>query len=312
MIKTIRAKKPYIYLNNSNFKLAPWEECVKAGFLSTGNRPLEKYYESLSYHLNLPTLHTNSKEARLCFCEGVSLRFDTFPDYLFYEIIPVIWDCWPCFWSSMELFFKKHNVKTAFFTSSQTANHFRHVFPERNIFHIPEGIETELYRDEKKLSDRTIDYLEFGRCSRIVDSTKFDSSIRVLSSFNEKHGLSTRDELINALSDSKLTIALTRQDNQPEIAEGIDTLTQRYWECMLSGVILLGRAPQELIDFIGYDPTVPINYEDVNSQILDILKNLEKYQVLVDRNRETAVRLGDWNLRIFDIKKILVDLGYIF
>ena len=136
MRKTIRVKKPYIYLNNSNFKLAPWEECVKAGLLSTGNRPLEKYYESLAYHLHLPTLHTNKKEVRLCFCEGVSLSFDTFPDYLFYEIIPVIWDCWPRFWSSMELFFKKHNVKTAFFTSSQTANHFRHLFPERNVFHI--------------------------------------------------------------------------------------------------------------------------------------------------------------------------------
>lgn len=310
MKKTIRAKKPYRYINNSNFKLAPWEECVKAGFLSTGNRPLEKYYESLSYHLHLPTLHANKKEARLCFCEGVSFRFDTFPDYLFYEIIPFIWDCWPRFWSSIELFFKKHNVKTAFFTSSQTAGHFRQVFPERNVFHIPEGIETELYRDEKKLSDRTIDYLEFGRCCRIVDSTKFDSSVSVLSSFNERHGLSTRDDLISALSESKITIALTRQDNQPEIAEGIDTLTQRYWECMLSGVILLGRAPQELIDFIGYDPTVTINYEDVNSQILDILKNLEKYQELVDRNRETAVRLGDWKLRIFDIKKRLLNLGY--
>lgn len=310
MCKKVVAVKPFEYPNNSNFKLAVytrWQEC---GGEVISKRALEKCYKNVSFHLNLPTISTSRKEARLRFVEGASLAFDTFPDYLFYEIIPVIWDCWPCFWSSMELFFKKHNVRTAFFTSSQTADHFRHIFPERNIFHIPEAIETGLYNDEKKLSDRTIDYLEFGRCSRIVDSSKFDLSIRILSSFNEKSGLATRTDLINALSNSKITIALTRLDNQPEIAEGIDTLTQRYWECMLSGVILLGRAPQELIDFIGYDPTVQINLQDVNSQIIQIKENIESYQELVDKNRQTALQLGDWKLRIKEIRKILLDLGY--
>lgn len=310
MQKTVKAKKPFIYPNNSNFKLAVWEEWAKVGGQSTGERPLEKFYESLSYHVDLPTLWQNKKEARLCFCEGASLRFDTFPDYLTYEIIPMFWDCWPKYWGVTEKWIKKHNVRTVFFTSSQTADHFRQIFPERNIFHIPEAIETGLYKDEKKLSDRTIDYLEFGRCSRIVDSSKFDSSISVLSSFNEKSGLATRTDLINALSNSKITIALTRLDNQLEIAEGIDTLTQRYWECMLSGVVLLGRAPQELIDFIGYDPTVQINLQDVNSQIIHIKENIESYQELVDKNRQTALQLGDWKLRIKEIRKILLDLGY--
>lgn len=310
MRKTIRAKKPYIYLNNSNFKLAPWEEWVKAGFLSTGNRPLEKYYESLSYHLHLPTLHTNKKEARLCFCEGASFMFDTFPDYLFFEIIPVIWDCWPRYWETMRKFFIKHNVRTAFFTSSQTAEHFKSVFPECNIFHLPEGIDSQIYKHGKPLRERSIDYLEYGRCSSIVDSSKLDDSICVLSSRNERNGLATREDLINALADSKITIAMTRLDNQPEIAEGIDTLTQRYWECMLSGVILLGRAPQELIDFIGYDPTVKIELDNVNLQIKYILCHIEEYQDLVDQNRIVALQRGDWLDRINTIMQQLALLGY--
>ena len=116
--------------------------------------------------------------------------------------------------------------------------------------------------------------------------------------------------MIKALSDSKITIALTRLDNQPDIAEGIDTLTQRYWECMLSGVILLGRAPQELVDIIGYDPTIPIDMNNVNQQIQSILKNVTSYQELVDKNRKTALMLGDWKLRILDIRRKLIDLGY--
>lgn len=54
MGKIIKAVKPFIYQNNSNFKLAvyqKWEEC---GGSVVSLRPLEKYYERLSYHLDLP------------------------------------------------------------------------------------------------------------------------------------------------------------------------------------------------------------------------------------------------------------------
>lgn len=309
-MKKIFAVKPFIYPNNSNFKLAVYNSWVNEGGKGIEGRWYEKYYRSISYHLDIPSILERKKNARLCFVEGASLLFDTFPDYLFYEIIPIIWDCWPRYWETMEKFLRRHNVMTAFFTSSQTAFHFKSVFPEKNIFHIPEAIDTKLYKDNMKLCDRSIDYLEFGRCSRIVDSKKFDSSIRVLSSYNEQQGLATRDDLIKALSNSKITIALTRLDNQPDIAEGIDTLTQRYWECMLSGVILLGRAPQELIDFIGYDPTVKINLDNVNLQIRDILSHIEDYQELVDRNRTVALQKGDWADRIKTIIQRLTICGY--
>lgn len=309
-MKTVVAVKPFLYPNNSNFKLAVYNAWIQSGGGGIDGRWYEKYYKSLSYHLHFPTLSENSRYVHLCFVEGASLLFDTFPDYLFYEIIPIIWDCWPRYWGRMEQFFKKHKINTAFFTSSQTAEHFQNIFPDKNIFFLPEGIDSELYKSEKKLTDRKIDFLQFGRCSTIIDVDSLPKTINVVSSRNENGAIKTRQDLINALSDSKLTIALTRQDNQPEIAEGIDTLTQRYWECMLSGVILLGRAPQELIDFIGYDPTVPINLQDVNSQIIQIKNNIESYQGLVDKNRKTALELGDWKLRIKEIRKILLDLGY--
>lgn len=310
MGKIIKAVKPFLYQNNSNFKLAvyqKWEEC---GGKVAPLRPLEKYYERLSYHLDLPTLRQSSKEARLRFVEGASLRFDTFPDYIGYEVIPVVWDCWPRFVDNMARWFKKHQVRTAFFTSSQTAEKMRELCPNVNIYHLPEAIETELYHDDKALSARSIDYLEFGRCSRILDSSKFDKTIKVLSSGNEATGLRTRAQLADALADSKITLSLTRLDNQPELAEGIDTLTQRYWECMLSGVVILGRAPKELKDIIGYDPVVHLDKEHANEQILDILAHIEDYQELVDRNRKAALEKGDWKLRIQQMMEVLEKLGY--
>ena len=309
-MKTVVAVKPFIYPSNSNFKLAVYNAWLQSGGRGLDGRWYEKYYQSFSYHFHFPTIHEKKKVSRLCFVEGASLLFDTFPDYLFYEIIPVIWDCWPRYWESMKRFFIKHNVRTAFFTSSQTAEKFREFFPDRHIFFLPEAIETELYIDNKKLQDRHIDFLQYGRCSTIIDIDSLSKDINVLSSRNENEAIKTRQDLIKALSNSKITIALTRQDNQPEIAEGIDTLTQRYWECMLSGVILLGRAPQELIDFIGYDPTVKINLDNVNLQIKYILSHIEDYQDLVDRNRTVALQKGDWSDRIKTIMQQLMLLGY--
>lgn len=305
MSKVVSVKKPFIYPNNSNFKLAVWEEWVNAGGQAVGDRTLAKYYKSMSYHLDLPTLWLDKKEVRLCFCEGASLRFDTFPDYLTHEIIPMLWDCWPEYWDATEKWFRKHKVRTAIFTSSQSAEHFKGIFSEMNILHCPEAIETEKYKAGKSLKDRSIDYLEFGRCCKVIDSTKLDSSIKVLSSRNEHGALATREQLIEALSDSKITIAFTRQDNLPDIAQGIDTLTQRYWECMLSGVVIIGRAPQELIDLIGYDPVIPLDKENHSKQFAEILNHIADYQELVDRNREVALRMGDWKVRMADVMEWL-------
>ena len=310
MKKIVKAVKPFIYENNSNFKLAVYQKWKECGGKVVSPRPLEKYYKRLSYHIDLPTVSQSLNEARLRFVEGASVRFDTFPDYLGYEVIPIIWDCWPRYVDNMVRWFYKHRVRTAFFTSSQTAERMRNLCPQVNIFHLPEAIEIEIYHAGKPLIERSIDYLEFGRCSRILDSSMFDERINVLSSRNEKSGLATRGQLVDALANSKITLALTRLDNQPELAEGIDTLTQRYWECMLSRVVIIGRAPQELIDIVGYDPIVHLNLNHANEQILDIISHIEDYQPLVDKNRATAERLGSWDVRIAWLMEVLEQLGY--
>ena len=310
MGKIVKAVKPFIYEKNSNFKLAVYQKWKECGGKVVSPRPLEKYYKRLSYHIDLPTVSQSLNEARLRFVEGASVRFDTFPDYLGYEVIPIIWDCWPRYVDNMVRWFYKHRVRTAFFTSSQTAERMRNLCPQVNIFHLPEAIEIEIYHAGKPLIERSIDYLEFGRCSRILDSSMFDERIKVLSSRNEKSGLATRGQLVDALANSKITLALTRLDNQPELAEGIDTLTQRYWECMLSRVVIIGRAPQELIDIVGYDPIVHLNLNHANEQILDIISHIEDYQPLVDKNRAIAKRLGSWNVRIAWLIEVLEQLGY--
>ena len=308
MGKVVKAVKPFIYKNNSNFKLAVYQAWVEAQGNTVGERPYEHFYESLSYHLPLPTLWQSKKEARLRFVEAANMPFDSFPDYLCYEIIPMFWDCWPRYFEKVAGWLRKHHVKTAFFTSSQTAERMKKLCPALHVCYLPEAIETNLYKAGQNLNDRKYDYLEFGRCCNYVDTSSLPVS--VLSSRNEKGALATRQLLIDALADSKITICLPRSVNQPEIAEDIETLTQRYWECMLSRVIIIGKAPRELVDLIGYNPVVDLDKEHFAEQVVDILGHLEDYQDLVDKNREMALKHGDWKLRVEEMKGKLVEFGY--
>ena len=62
---------------------------------------------------------------------------------------------------------------------------------------------------------------------------------------------------------------------------------------------MVGHAPQELVDFIGYNPVIELR-EDISAEdlIRDVLEHIDDYQELVDKNRETAERLGSWDVRM--------------
>lgn len=315
MRKTVKAVKPFIYKNNSNFKLAVYKAWESAGYGVVAHRPFRHLYKSLSYHIDPPSVCQSNKVAHLCLAEGASLPFDAFPDYVYAEVIPMIWDCWPDKFEQVESWIRKHHVRSAIFTSSQTAERMKACIPNLNVLTVTEGIETDLYKPGKKLSERQIDYLEFGRCSKVINTDVLRKEAKSLSSRNEAGALQTRQQLINALSHSKTTIALTRNDTQPETAQGIETLTQRYWECMLSRVVMVGHAPEELVSLMGYNPVVevPLNgnvSETYTEKILEILQHINDYQPLVDRNRDTALKLGDWAVRVKAIEEWLVGLGY--
>lgn len=310
MGKIVKAVKPFVYKNNINFKVAIYNAWVETGGKKVDARPYEFLYKCLSHHLSLPTLFQNKKQVRLRFCEAISLRFDTFPDYLCYEVIPLFWDCWPGFFNQVAGWMKNHHVRTAFFTSVQVAEKMKKLCPNVHIFHLPEGIETNLYKEGKRLSERKFDFLEFGRCCYYVDTNSLPDSVRVLSSGDKHVALTTRAMLIDALADSKITICLPRSVNQPEIAQGIETFTQRYWECMLSRVVIIGKAPKELIDILGYNPVIDLDKDHFAEQVLDVLGHLEDYQDLVDKNRKMALRFGDWKNRVEFMRQKLQELGY--
>ena len=310
----IKAVPPYIHPEYLNFKTAPYKAWIKCGGQIAEAHYPARLFHALAYRWELSTLWKSKKEVRLRFVEPVSLYFDTFPDYVRYEIIPMVWDCWPCYFEKMCRWLKKHKVRTAIFTSSQTAERISEILPEMNVMWCPEAVDTSMYDAGKPLKERTIDVLEFGRKSNYIANENEDENekreFRYVCTKVDGKFIYTNEQLYDVMGDAKITIALPRNITQSEVAGDIETLTQRYWENMLSRIVMVGHAPKELIELIGYNPVIEIDKGNAKELIQDILAHIEEYQPLVDKNRETALRLGAWTHRMKEIIAFLRICDY--
>lgn len=314
--KTVKAVEPYIYKGGLNFKNKPYEAWGEMG-LPTVRGWYPRALHKLMFNVDMPTLWHG--EARLVFVQPVTLYFDTFFTALTHDIIPFFWDCWPCYYDKTEKWLRHHNVKTAIFTARQEMEEIKRRIPELNVIWCPEAVDTSLYSEGKSLKKRGIDLLEFGRGLDFnVNDRKLSSNLSGIKHVRTLVGgkfIYTDEQLRDAMGDAKVTICLPRSITHPEIAEGVETLTQRYWEAMLSKMVLVGHAPQELIDLIGYNPIAspsPSHRGDVDyiDFVNYVLTHIDDYQGLVDKNRETALKMGDWKERIRFIQKELSSLGY--
>ena len=54
-----------------------------------------------------------------------------------------------------------------------------------------------------------------------------------------------------------------------------------------------------MVDFIGYNPVIELSDKiSAEELIANVIEHIEDYQSLVDKNRETAERLGSWDVRM--------------
>ena len=308
-MKIVKAIQPYTRHNGSNFKFPPYNEWVNNdGKVSRAIYPI-RHLHGLAHKIELPSFNILSSQARLRFAEAFTINFDCWPDYLWCETIPFIWDCWPSMYDRIEKWFYKHNIRTAIFTSSITAEEIRLRCPNVNILHITEGIDTSVYHAGGSLVRRSIDFLEYGSKQRNL----FDKPLEGINHVNSTSIITqmmTWDDLLNTMSDAKVTLALPRCDIDQEVTGGVETLTQRFWEGMLSRSVLVGRAPKELTDLIGYNPVITLDRQNAEEQIKDIIAHIDDFQSLVDKNREVALTMAPWNIRIKKIMNWLTELGY--
>lgn len=297
------------------------DECVKNGLT-----PLKDILPSYQWHIraiirnlllvfyklihqHFPQLISRNKGNLIITGNGSTIEDSLFPYFCGYNVIPMLWDCWPDKWEIMIKDFKLFDINTVFVTSSQVV---KRINAETNVHAvwIPEGINASLYNKGKELKDRTIDVMDMGRrmleYEEVITKLQKEGVIQhVITSkidndgnLDDKHVVYTNEELHQMMSDSKIMICFPRCDTNPQTAGNIETLTQRYWEAMLSRSIIIGRAPKELIHFIGYDPVIEVDWKRPEKQLIQILSNISHYQELVNRNYKAAKEKADWSNRI--------------
>lgn len=256
---------------------------------------------------------SKAKGKALIVCCGAFPDYAAWPYNYANEIIPIIWDCWPSYHRRLLKSINNCKIKTLFCTSSQVVEMVKAELPDINAFWLPEGIDVNAYKEGLRLTEREIDVLELGRQLPELHNylLKINSDGHLDHKFSSGYNLlfKTFDELTEGLANSKITICYPRCDTHPEMAGDIETMTQRYWECMLSGTIIAGKAPRELIDFCGYNPVVELT-DNSFDKILNILDNVSEYQELCDKNRIFALENAPWSKRIAFLQEKLLSLGY--
>lgn len=169
-----------------------------------------------------------------------------------------------------------------------------------------------MFEEGSNLTDRCIGLYEIGSIKRGYFRKKYPEEYDQLFTKPKEWGFATRNDYKRLLQNAKLTIIFPRSVTEPEMAQGIETLTQRYWECMLSRILMVGHAPKELTDYVCYNPVIELDMEHDLEHINSILADISNpiYQELVDRNRDTALKLGSWDIRVKQVIEWLQEIGY--
>jgi hypothetical protein len=252
-----------------------------------------------------------SRQRVLVTADGASLLYEAWP-YCHCDIIPVLWDCWPNSYANLIKSLRLLDVKTAFFTQSAVAEKVREELGIDTCW-IPEGVDIGVYSKGGLLSERRITLYELGRqmpnyhkeiCKLVKDGcvSTFYANRYLENGDLMQLAFPTYEALLEALPQIQITVSFPKSLTHPDLSGGIETLTQRYWESMLTRSLIVGHCPGELITVLGYNPVIEVDWENPADQLRSIVSNISKYQSLVDKNYEQALSHASWSSRMNVIK----------
>jgi hypothetical protein len=194
--------------------------------------------------------------------------------------------------------------------SKQSADYFNNLNIKNFTAHwIPEAVDIDNYRfiDYR---DRKIDVLQLGR--------KWNELHENIQSIENEFGISyvfekikgevifkDREDFINGLANSKISICIPTIITHPDKTGSISTMTNRYLQSMASKCLVLGKLPYDMQYLFDYNPVVEIDTHNPIAQIESILKNFDSYIPLIEKNYETVSTRHTWKNRVEELKKII-------
>lgn len=225
-----------------------------------------------------------------------------FPEAMWCELTPWIFDCWGPQFSKWEALLRRHRVRDAFFSARAAAQHFAKTMPGLRAHWLPEAVDPQRLDASKSLLERQTHVLEMGRGFRDLHEA--------ITGLLAKRGVRHRyqapgapfifnglDDLYRGLGDTAIMICYPKSMTHPDNAGGVETVTQRYFESIGSRCLIVGHCPAELRDLFGFDPVIALPGGHEAERLLDIIANLGSYQAQVDRAHARLLEVGTFDAR---------------
>lgn len=203
----------------------------------------------------------------------------------------VLMDTWPVNFETVAKWSRQYRISNIFVSSQQACAELRAMAPELNWHWLPEGLPHDQYRPHA-WEDKSIDVLSFGR--------KFDKLHEILKEGLPAAGVSyayepkpyevlfpTQEEFLEGLGSARISVCFPSSVTHPQRSGHIETLTVRYLQSMASKCLIYGQSPAELRELFGYEPVVPVDWNNPVGQLSAILQDPSPYVDLVERNFAT-------------------------
>ena len=223
---------------------------------------------------------------------GIQRIRNSFPKFLYKTKFKSIYlfDAWEPDYELIEYTIKKLNINVVFFSAKQSAEYFEIKLPNIGCHWVPEGIPINKYKSYP-YERKDIDILQFGR--------KFDAYHEQIVNFCGSRGIRylyervngkivfrSKDDFIDGLARTKISVCFPSNITHPERSGGISTTTQRYLQSMAAKCLVIGTMPYDMEVLFDYCPIVEVDMNNPCLQIERILEKYENYQYLIEKNYE--------------------------
>ncbi|MBA4311485.1 MAG: hypothetical protein C0417_02535 [Chlorobiaceae bacterium] len=220
-----------------------------------------------------------------------------------------LFDAWPNTHERLKDIVKYWNINHVFLSSSQAVEQLCSASHKCNYSWIPEGINPDLYMSYS-YNDKNIDVVQVGRKYEthhrlIVEPLEKERKVYLYEKVKGEIIFPGRGKFIEGIARAKISICVPSSITHPVRAGGIETMTIRYLQSMVSKCLLLGHAPQEMIRLFGYNPVIEIDSQDPVKQIFFLLEHIKDYIPLIEKNYKTVVEHHTWRHRWESISNVL-------
>lgn len=278
-----------------------WDTANSIGSLQAKiNAKLSKFFNPI----NIPTY-----KDKIYFIVGYQ-KEKFFPYFHYHAKLKALWmyDAWEPLYPDIENTIRRFGINLLFISNKQSVTYLNKL-PLVNFkaYWIPEAIDPSLYKT-KPFEERSIDILQLGRKWDAHHQSIKSLENELIYRYEAEKGqiiFKTREQFIEGLASTKISICVSSNITHPERTGNISTLTSRYLQSMASKCLILGKKPEETKELFNYDPIIEIDEQNPIAQIKEILSNYGFYMPLVEKNYQTVIDHHNWDVRIDQIENVL-------